>query len=88
MRPAIPANAYAERFVLTTRAEATDRMPILGQRHLRSVLTDYETHYNKRRLHRWAAAARLRSAGTPDLRSAVPPCGPRRLPGVRHREPD
>ncbi len=35
------ANAYAERFVLTARTEATDRMQILGERHLRSVLAEY-----------------------------------------------
>ena len=46
------ANAYAERFVLTTRTEVTDRMLIFGQRHLRLVLADYEAHYNGRRPHR------------------------------------
>ena len=46
------ANACAERFVLTTRTEVTDRMLILGERHLRTVLTQYETHYNGRRPHR------------------------------------
>src|ERR1700683_3374267 len=35
------ANAYAERFVLTIRTEVTDRMLIFGQRHLRTVLTEY-----------------------------------------------
>jgi len=46
------ANAYAERFVLTARAEVTDRMLICGERHLRSILADYEAHYNGRRPHR------------------------------------
>jgi len=46
------ANAYAERFVLTARTEVTDRMLIFGQRHLRSVLAEYEAHYNGRRPHR------------------------------------
>jgi transposase len=32
------ANAFAERFVLTARAEVTDRMLIFGQRHLQSIL--------------------------------------------------
>jgi putative transposase len=46
------ANAYAERFVLTTRTEVTDRMLILGQRHLRRTLSEYARHYNGRRPHR------------------------------------
>ena len=46
------ANAHAERFVLTARAEITDRMLIFSQRHLRTVLAQYETHYNGRRPHR------------------------------------
>jgi transposase InsO family protein len=46
------ANAYAERFALTVRTEVTDRMLILGQRHLRAVLAQYESHYNGRRPHR------------------------------------
>jgi transposase InsO family protein len=46
------ANAYAERFVLTARTEATDRMLIFGQRHLRTILAGYEAHYNGRRPHR------------------------------------
>jgi putative transposase len=32
------ANSYAERFVLTARTEVTDRMLILSERHLRTVL--------------------------------------------------
>src|SRR6476646_4256786 len=36
------ANAYAERFVLTARTEVTDRMLIFGQRHLRTILAQYE----------------------------------------------
>jgi putative transposase len=46
------ANAYAERFVLTTRTEVTDRMLIFSERHLRTVLARYEAHYNGRRPHR------------------------------------
>ena len=46
------ANAYAERFVLTARTEVTDRLLILGERHLRLVLAEYEAHYNGRRPHR------------------------------------
>jgi len=46
------ANAYAERFVLTARTEVTDRMLIFGQRHLWTILAQYEAHYNGRRPHR------------------------------------
>ena len=46
------ANAYAERFVLTTRTEVTDRMLIFSERHLRSVMAEYARHYNGRRPHR------------------------------------
>ena len=46
------ANAYPERFVLTARTEVTDRMLIFGARHLRAILAEHETHYNRRRPHR------------------------------------
>jgi putative transposase len=42
------AHAYAERFVLTARTEVTDRMLIFGQRHLRTILAQYQAHYNGR----------------------------------------
>jgi transposase InsO family protein len=46
------ANAFAERFVLTARTEVIDRILIVGERHLRTVLAGYEAHYNGRRPHR------------------------------------
>ena len=38
--------------MLTARKEVTDRMLIFGERHLRTVLAQYEARYNGRRPHR------------------------------------
>ena len=46
------ANAYAERFVRTIRTECLDRLLILGEQHLRSVVQTYVEHYNTQRPHR------------------------------------
>jgi putative transposase len=46
------ANAWAERFVRTVRAECLDWLLILGRRHLEHVPRCYVTHYNVERPHR------------------------------------
>jgi putative transposase len=46
------ANVYAERFVRTVRSELLDHVIVVGQRHLISLLHDYEAHYNRHRPHR------------------------------------
>ena len=46
------ANACAERWVRTVRAEVTDRMLIIGPRHLRAIPDRYAVHYNQHRPHR------------------------------------
>jgi hypothetical protein len=46
------ANAYAERFVRTIRAECLDWLLLLGRRHLERVLRAYTAHYNRERPHR------------------------------------
>jgi putative transposase len=43
------ANAYAERFVRTVRTECLDRIFVLSERHLESVLKTYLKHHNRER---------------------------------------
>jgi putative transposase len=46
------ANAIAERFVRTVRAECLDWLLILNRRHLERVLRVFVEHYNTQRPHR------------------------------------
>jgi transposase InsO family protein len=46
------ANAFAERWVRTVRADCLDRILVLGRRHLEHVLRVYCGHYNEHRPHR------------------------------------
>jgi putative transposase len=50
------ANAFAERWVQTVRAECLD-WTLLGRRHLRWLLRGYPRHYNQQRPHRGLALA-------------------------------
>jgi putative transposase len=51
------ANAYAERWVRTVRADCLDQLLIVGRRHLERVLRVYVRHYNEHRPHRALALA-------------------------------
>jgi transposase InsO family protein len=46
------ANAYAERWIRTVRAECLDWLLIIGRGHLEQVLRVYIEHYNAHRPHR------------------------------------
>jgi putative transposase len=46
------ANAYAERWIRTVRAECLDWLHIVGRGHLEQVLRIYVAHYNDHRPHR------------------------------------
>ena len=48
-------NATCERLSGTLRRELLDRVLILGERHLRAVLTEYQVHYDATRPHRGIA---------------------------------
>jgi len=64
------ANAYAERWVGTVRAECLDWTLVMGRRHLERVLRDFAEHFNAHRPHRGLG---LRSPERPviPLRSAA-----------------
>ena len=71
------ANAHAERWVRTVRAELLDWTLILGRRHLDRVLDAYVGHYNAHRPHR---ALDLAPPDAPQL-EARPVC----VDGIRRR---
>ena len=45
-------NAIAERWVRSVRTECLDHVMILNERHLRRVLAEYVTYFNRWRPHR------------------------------------
>jgi putative transposase len=45
------ANAYAERWVRSARAECLDHLLVANEAHLRRVLATYVGHYNRARPH-------------------------------------
>jgi putative transposase len=79
------ANAYAERWVRTVRAECLDRMLIVGRRHLDRVLGVYVRHYNEHRPHRGLGLV-APDHGRPPPQASLPPRVRRRdlLGGLIH----
>jgi putative transposase len=69
-------NAYAERFVRTVRAECTDRVLVIGERHLRAVLSEYLEHDNTGRSHQGHDMSLRAPDDSPDI---IP------LPAPAHR---
>jgi putative transposase len=71
------ANAIAERFARTVRAECLDWLLILNRRHLERVLRVYVDHYNRERPHR-----------TLELQPPEPDTQPQRSPKGQIRRHD
>jgi hypothetical protein len=63
------ANAYAERFVRTIRAECLDWLLIVGRRHLEQVLRTYTAHYNRERPTVHSSCTRLNRPPRPTNRT-------------------
>jgi len=74
------ANAYAERWVRTVRADCLDWLLIVGRGHLEWVLRIYVDHYNKHRPHRALGLA------APDRPIEVMVVGEDRRGGVRRHD--
>jgi len=45
------ANAHAERFVRSIKAECLDRMILLGERHFQRAVAEFVAHYHRERNH-------------------------------------
>jgi putative transposase len=74
------ANAICERLIGTLRREMLDKLLVLNPTHLRKVLEEYRSHYNRHRPHQ------ARAQCPPDVRAIPPPlsthteCSVRRTP--------
>ena len=60
-------NPYAERFVRTVRAECTNRVLVIGERHLRAVLSENVEHFNTGRSHQGHDMSVRASDDSPDI---------------------
>jgi putative transposase len=81
------ANAFAERWVGTVRAECLDWLLIVGRRHLEQVLRVYVGHYNVHRPHRALGLAAPDPPANPDGTGVIRQCQVRRrdlLGGLLH----
>jgi hypothetical protein len=81
------ANAYAERWIRTARAECLDWLLIVGRSHLEQVLRVYVEHYNSHRPHRAPRVGTAESISRSDRHqresATCASAGPARRPAPR-----
>ena len=90
LRTAVQAprmNATCERLVGTLRRELLGRVLILGEAHLRTMLADYQAHYNTARPHQ-GIAQRVPGGDHDGGRLAVADLDHERIHGTRPGRPD
>ena len=61
-------NAYAERFVRSTKEECLNRVILLGERHLRRTIADFVAHYHGERNHQGIDNELIQPLGQADAR--------------------
>ena len=64
--------AYAERFVLSIKSECLDRLVLVGEGHLRRVVTEYVEHYHLKRSHQGLGQSADRGSPTACFRNGHP----------------
>jgi putative transposase len=65
------ANAHAERFVRSIKAECLDRIVPIGERHFRCALAEYVAHYHVERNHQGLDNALITGRPTADVQGRV-----------------
>jgi transposase InsO family protein len=65
------ANAYAERFVRSTKEECLNRLIPLGERHFRRAVVEYVEHYHGERNHQGLDNRLISGPPVIDMRARV-----------------
>jgi putative transposase len=76
------ANAYAERFVGSIKAECLNRLIFFGEASLRRAIREYVTHYRQERNHQGFGNRLLSSSANDERYSAATIQGRARLGGM------
>jgi transposase InsO family protein len=65
------ANAHAERFVRSIKAECLDRIIPIGERHFRCAIAEYVDHYHYERNHQRLGNVLIAGLPTTDTRGRI-----------------